>query len=739
MTVESVFSFAFVSHMADVLDIYNEATVCCNIRCMRLQVPLRFKHDDLEASFEEMLKQRTENHWVTVLLIVCLGSLLAVVSLWEDFLLIAQQRAEPWNFFVAVPALCMLIISVACAICQLVSSSFFTESRRYVFFMLHVCRFALFSRPVAMGIFQFDWQYTASQSFHPHSAVLVLTCMMCTSLSCQSVCFRCSRSWSMCIFSLTVILVQAFALPEGREALQESLMLIAMFVIQALICFCGHVTSEAAERRVFLNLHDSRKMVVAERVKRCEAERRADSSTQAAKNEDRASSRNGREASEAASQVSSAIFKALDRDGFQNEEAAPVLVNALQALGEEEYWLIKSKDLTLSCDQILGKGGFGSVVVGTWMSGQVAVKVPKLRKQGERHPLALEMRHLRKLRHPCIVSFLGICLDDQDYEVLLVEEFVTGDNLNGFMRTLGAFARQYVDFRQHVCQDISAALHYLHCQPSAIVHGDLKPENVLIDRVGLNAKLTDFGLARRAAVDKMPGGTPRWLEPRLRGRHCKDGVSCSSDIWAFGGIAFFLCTGLGPWEGNSIRGSTSMEAFGANIFELWRSGTDEDTWLAADNNEYPHVLSKLDDVDFLAALCSNCMAVDTKTRPTAGDVNLRVRNWPNTNRPCGKLSDDEDAQSCSDCSVNESCSQSSRLSEQIALVRAIPQSNGFEQHADLPLDVLNDVKAVLCEQVELLRSLPGLNSHRETASNVIHMLLATVLLEYRSHTTSISL
>eukprot|EP00928_Gymnodinium_smaydae_P057743 TRINITY_DN4096_c0_g2_i1.p1 TRINITY_DN4096_c0_g2~~TRINITY_DN4096_c0_g2_i1.p1 ORF type:complete len:745 (-),score=78.71 TRINITY_DN4096_c0_g2_i1:193-2361(-) len=722
--------------MADVLESLDEATVFYDIRCMRLQLPLRFTRDDLELSFGEMLKQKADFSWAIVLLIACLGSLLVVASVWEDFVSILLHRAEPWNFFVAVPAMCMLTFSVACCTCQLVSPSFFTETRRCVFFMLHLFRFAFFCRPVAMGIFQLDWQYTSPQSFHPHCTLLVLICMMCTSFSCQSVCFRCTRSWMVCIFSMILIVVQAFVLPQGREALQQSLMLVAIFSIQSFICFYGHVTSEVAERRLFLTLYDSKRVVVEERIKRCEAERRADlSAHHLAKNEDRAPSRHGREASDAASFVSSAIFKALDRDGFEHEDAAPLLALALQALGEEEHWLIERKDLTLFPDRVLGSGGFGSVVVGTWMSGQVAVKVPKLRKEGEGHPLAMEMRHLRKLRHPCIVSFLGICLDADNTEVMLVEELVNGDNLNSFMLALGAVVRQYVEFRQHVCLDVSAALHYLHCQPSAIVHGDLKPENIIIDRHSLNAKLTDFGLARRVAVDKIPGGTPRWLEPRLRARRCQDRVSCSSDIWAFGGIAFFVCTGLGPWEGNRIRGSSSMEIFGAKIFDLWRSEKDEDDRLAANNEEHPRFLSTSDDVGFLGDLCYRCMARGTNMRPTAGDVSLEVRRWPITKRPC----QDRGIMSSSDFSVEESRSQSLQLNEHIATVSTTTQLPFARHDTDLPLDIFNDVKDVLCKQLERLRRLPGLNSHREAASSVIHMLLAAVLLEYRSHTTSISL
>eukprot|EP00928_Gymnodinium_smaydae_P095529 TRINITY_DN8238_c0_g1_i1.p1 TRINITY_DN8238_c0_g1~~TRINITY_DN8238_c0_g1_i1.p1 ORF type:complete len:363 (+),score=19.17 TRINITY_DN8238_c0_g1_i1:79-1089(+) len=336
------------------------------------------------------------------------------------------------------------------------------------------------------------------------------------------------------------------------------------------------------------------------------------------------------------------------------------------------------------------------------------------------------MRHLRKLRHPCIVSFLGICLTEDRSNALLIEEWVDGDNLEMFMVKLGAVTSQCVQFRQHVLLDISAALFYLHSQPSAIVHGDLKPGNVLIDRRSLTAKLTDFGHARRAFIDEILGGTPLWLEPKIRKRRPKGGVQCSTDIWAFGCIAFFVCTGVVPWKGRLIRGSSSMEKLGAAIFDLWRG--DADDKLAAQAKKGRTVyLNSSEDVAILSVVCHRCMAADPRLRPTAGDVNKDLKSWRNMT-----------CRSNNGGALSQTCANSS-LSEQVAAVRARARehSTSAPMRLDLRPEMLIHMRDVLRQQIECLRALPA--SDLQSASSVIQMVLAAVIEQCGSDYAVISL
>eukprot|EP00928_Gymnodinium_smaydae_P095535 TRINITY_DN8238_c0_g6_i1.p1 TRINITY_DN8238_c0_g6~~TRINITY_DN8238_c0_g6_i1.p1 ORF type:complete len:706 (+),score=52.21 TRINITY_DN8238_c0_g6_i1:76-2193(+) len=700
-------------------DSLDERIVVQNLKWIRLRVPLRFEDEDLERSFKLFLRQKTESFWAGVMLMMCFGSLASAISYWEDWKQVVQQNGNRCNLLVGIPSVCMVLINVACYVCTQISPTFFNEDRRLGLIILQVCRFTLCSRPVISYVFDVDVQCAALMNYFPHSTWAVLICMVLTAISCQSACFRCIRSWIMCFCSFSLILAHAFALPQGREAMQEGLKLVVAYMLQAYICFYGQAASELVERRFFLNLHDAQTGIVQERVRRYEAERRAENDQVVpdnAQNDDHASQADNPPASEAAS---SKIFQVLHA-GSASAHVKQTVLNALEILGEDEHWLVKSDDLQLHPTWNLGTGGFCNVVVGTWMGSQVAVKMPKTSDRGV-NPLSLEMRHLRKLRHPYIVSFLGICLTDDRAEVLLIEEWVDGYNLETFIPMLGLVAGHSVQIRRRVLLDISAALLYLHCQPSAIVHGDLKPGNVIVDRRSLTAKLTDFGHARRATIDSMPGGSIPWLEPRLRARRPKDGVHCSTDIWAFGCIAFFVCTGVGPWKGKRIRGSASMETLGAEIFELWRG--DEDDPLAARANRGPTVSAESAvDVDILSVLCRGCMAVDASQRPTAGDVNREVGTWRSMNN---------------DGALSLSCD--STLSEQVAAVRASSSSSIAPQRLDLRPEMVMPIRDDLRKHIGCLRKVPGLDSHHRAASNALQMLLAAVIEQDGSDRIAMSL
>merc|ERR1719401_127797 len=80
-------------------------------------------------------------------------------------------------------------------------------------------------------------------------------------------------------------------------------------------------------------------------------------------------------------------------------------------------------------------------------------------------------------------------------------------------------------------RDIVQGLRFLHAaKPKAIVHGDLKAQNVLVDR-NFRAKVADFGLSQKQRT--AGGGTPFWMAPELLlpngGPH-----TTASDVYAFG-------------------------------------------------------------------------------------------------------------------------------------------------------------------------------------------------------------
>ena len=146
-----------------------------------------------------------------------------------------------------------------------------------------------------------------------------------------------------------------------------------------------------------------------------------------------------------------------------------------------------------------------------------------------------------RLDHPGIVRIVDQDLaHDPPYVVM---EYCPGGNLRGFVGRLDADApRTPLDVRE-VLRKIAVALGYAHVE--GVVHGDLKPENIVFDLEG-NPKITDFGLgttvsgaevalSRSLASVELGGGTLAYLAPE---RHSGAPPTRAGDVWSFGIMLF---------------------------------------------------------------------------------------------------------------------------------------------------------------------------------------------------------
>jgi serine/threonine protein kinase len=160
----------------------------------------------------------------------------------------------------------------------------------------------------------------------------------------------------------------------------------------------------------------------------------------------------------------------------------------------------------------LGMGGFGTV----WKARDieldrvVAIKIPR---QGRLSPAEMEefvyeARVAAQLRHPHIVPVYEIGREGDD--VFIVSELIDGSSLSDFAR------RMTPAEAAELCATVADALHFAHA--AGVVHRDLKPGNILIDKRGA-PHITDFGLAIRAneevalTVDGAILGTPAYMSP----------------------------------------------------------------------------------------------------------------------------------------------------------------------------------------------------------------------------------
>ncbi len=198
----------------------------------------------------------------------------------------------------------------------------------------------------------------------------------------------------------------------------------------------------------------------------------------------------------------------------------------------------------------IGAGGMGAVYKAfEAATGQVvAIKVlpPQLASQPalvER--FLLEARHTIKLSHPNIVQGLDAgCVDGYYYFAM---EFIDGVTSGQLLAERGQLPQSEV-----FSIAVSIAKGLQHAADNDLVHGDVKPENIMITKDGL-VKLADLGVARSAeASTEGPAlGTPYYIAPE-QARSGK-AIDIRSDIYSRGATLFHLLAGKPPYLGPTPR------------------------------------------------------------------------------------------------------------------------------------------------------------------------------------------
>ena len=160
-----------------------------------------------------------------------------------------------------------------------------------------------------------------------------------------------------------------------------------------------------------------------------------------------------------------------------------------------------------------------------------------------------EVRLARQLSHPNIVRVYdgGLTDDDQAY---LVMEYLTGRNLDEFVPETGLGLPLAIELFVQLCDGVEAV------HAAGLLHRDLKPSNVFVNetRWGLNAKVLDFGLARRAdstaanslTRERSVLGTAGYLAPEQIDVATEP--DHRADIYALGALLAFMVAGQNPFR-----------------------------------------------------------------------------------------------------------------------------------------------------------------------------------------------
>lgn len=204
-----------------------------------------------------------------------------------------------------------------------------------------------------------------------------------------------------------------------------------------------------------------------------------------------------------------------------------------------------------SIERELGRGGMGIVVLARdeRLDRQVALKVlpPSLAEHPEtRERFLREARMAAQLSHPNIVPVYRA--DDIGGFAFFAMGFIDGETLGDRVRARGTLPPVEV---VRVLREVAWALAYAHAR--GIVHRDVKPENILIERGTGRAVVTDFGIARSdfnpaLTQDGLVLGTVHYMSPEQSSGEPLDG---RSDLYALGCVGFLALSGRLPFESAS--------------------------------------------------------------------------------------------------------------------------------------------------------------------------------------------
>jgi len=199
----------------------------------------------------------------------------------------------------------------------------------------------------------------------------------------------------------------------------------------------------------------------------------------------------------------------------------------------------------------LGRGGMGVVYLARdqQLDRQVAIKLllsDSTTSSEQRERFVREARIAGRLSHPHIVPVYGILDGDQ---LGIVTAYIECESLADRIATRGPMEATEA---ARVLREIAWALGYAHSR--GVIHRDVKPQNVLIERGSGRAFLTDFGIARDLEASRLTTtgtvlGSVHYMSPEQASGASIDG---RSDLYSLGATGYYAVTGAVPIDGPSI-------------------------------------------------------------------------------------------------------------------------------------------------------------------------------------------
>lgn len=271
-----------------------------------------------------------------------------------------------------------------------------------------------------------------------------------------------------------------------------------------------------------------------------------------------------------------------------------------------------------SQDNILGRGGFGTVYKGELHDGtKIAVKRMESGVISEKgfNEFKAEIAVLTKVRHRHLVALLGYCLEGN--ERLLVYEYMPQGTLSRHLFNWKDEGLKPLEWtrRLSIALDVARGVEYLHgLAHQTFIHRDLKPSNILLGD-DMRAKVADFGLVRLApeggkgSIETRLAGTFGYLAPEyaVTGR-----VTTKADVFSFGVILMEMITGRRALDETQPEDSVHLVTW------FRRMHLNKDTFRKAIDPVIDLDEETLASVSTIAELAGHCCGREPYQRPDMG-------------------------------------------------------------------------------------------------------------------------
>ncbi len=262
----------------------------------------------------------------------------------------------------------------------------------------------------------------------------------------------------------------------------------------------------------------------------------------------------------------------------------------------------------------LGRGGMGVVVLArdVRLGRQVAIKVllPEYGGwAGWRDRFMLETRTTAAFSHPNIVPVFSV--EEHGDFLCYVMSYIEGETLAGRVQRDGPLGTSEA---ARLMREAGWALGYAHAR--GVIHRDVKPENILLERATGRALIADFGIARSSASAELgltaAGsilGSPLYMSPEQAAGDTLDG---RTDLYSLGATAVYALTGRPPFEAPTVRGLLAKQL----------------------TVPAPRVQAIRPDVpDALAAIVDRCLAKEAADRFPSGEALVEAVEAAGAARP----------------------------------------------------------------------------------------------------------